>query len=75
MQRVEVVRRPPQHATGDKSGPCTCKGRLGTLKTMEVVGRDHLAIVHFDAGGQAGLPMSCLRMLNGPESQNGTEVK
>ena len=53
---MTVVSTPSEHATGDKSPPCTCKGRKG-----EAISDGLIAIVRFDSGGRAGIPWANLR--------------
>jgi hypothetical protein len=69
--RVKVVREPSDHATGDHSPKCTCRGRIGTVEhfTIEATNiRTPLVIVRFDkSGGRAGIPQSCLRVLKDDE--------
>lgn len=57
--RVVVIKTPPDHASGDKSGPCTCKGKTGTIISSD----RKLAIVSFDSKGQAGIPLDCLKAI------------
>ena len=59
MTRVRVIRTPPEHATGDKSPPCTCAGREG-----RIIGADRqLLFIAFDSGGKAGVPTDCCKIL------------
>lgn len=64
-ERVTVKATPPAHGKDDKGKqimPCTCKGRRGVVVSRYAEGTELYAIVRFDGGGRAGIPMSCLRV-------------
>lgn len=58
MKRYKVAIKPPEHATGDNSPKCTCRGKTGVV---ELVHTDGIAIVRFDKGGRAGISFNCLK--------------
>jgi hypothetical protein len=58
--RVRIIKRPPAHATGRDSGPCTCRGKTGTL-VNQPVSNGLIAIVRLDKGGRVGLPIDCIQ--------------